>query len=182
MKIVKVDSSFKNWAEKGKEVVLLVRRGNKYAFIDNKHSNEAYPEVKIVRPPTGGIDGEEGPLKAALRELKEELGIDTQYLEFIRPMTYRVEFSDGEHLMFMSYVYRLTIPEDQQVEFKDKAEYVEKIYWLPIEKFPAAAEQFNAGKHELAPKTFFPAGDLYWDDWCRFRQTQLKEIYETVRL
>jgi len=53
---------------------VLVRNGDRYLFIRQNKPGGAYPDTLHI--PGGGLEPGETPIEAAIREIKEEVGLD----------------------------------------------------------------------------------------------------------
>ncbi len=150
-------SSFENWWERlvrksnrRGEVVLAIRRPDGQVLL---HTKRFYPPG-VFRLPSGGVHPGEAVLAGAVREAKEETGLDVTVERFVGVVEY--EFRHGQRsLPFVSYVFvtragagapAVQDPDEQITDFR----YVS----------PAEMRQVAAQLRALPPD---------WSDWGVFR-------------
>jgi 8-oxo-dGTP pyrophosphatase MutT (NUDIX family) len=149
--------SFENWWERlvrksnrRGEVVLAIRRPDGQVLL---HTKRFYPPG-VFRLPSGGVHPGEAVLAGAVREAKEETGLDVTVERFVALIEY--EFRHGQRrLPFVSYVFVTQVgtgipvvqdPDEQITDFR----YVS----------PAEIRQVAAQLRALPPD---------WSDWGAFR-------------
>ncbi|KAK4278294.1 hypothetical protein QN277_016159 [Acacia crassicarpa] len=89
--------------------------------------------------PTGVVDAGEDLFNAAIREVKEETGIDTEFLEVLAFRQTHKEFFGKSDLFFLCMLRPLSF------DIKKQDLEIEAAQWMPFEEY--AAQPFNQ-KHE----------------------------------
>jgi 8-oxo-dGTP diphosphatase len=143
---------------RGEVVFCVVRPTGKIITI----TCEEYP-AGVFRIPTGGIGHRENILEAVHREVKEELGLTAEIIDF--PGVMKIRFQYGrESVMFYSYLFILRetggrlladasdneISEVREADVQELGQIVENLRDIP-------------GK---------------WKDWGRFRYETSKAVYK----
>lgn len=92
--------------------------------------------------PGGMVDAGESPLRAALREVKEEVGfdLDVQYLQFSS-----VAYRHGEKFDSYQFTFRYTSPVDSTTEFLLQKNEIEAFAWVTKEQVIRAEEAYGQG-------------------------------------
>ncbi|KAG8658379.1 nudix hydrolase 2 isoform X2 [Manihot esculenta] len=94
----------------------------------------------VWKIPTGVVDEGEDIFKAAMREVKEETGIDTEFQEILAFRQSHKSFFGKSDLFFLCFLHPLSFDiQNQELE-------IEAAQWMPFEEY--AAQPF-AQKHEL---------------------------------
>ncbi|KAK9673741.1 hypothetical protein RND81_12G186000 [Saponaria officinalis] len=89
----------------------------------------------IWKIPTGVVDEGEDICVAAVREVKEETGIDAEFLEVVAFRQTHKAFFEKSDLFFLCFLHPLSFNiQKQELE-------IEAAQWMPIEEF--AAQPFN---------------------------------------
>lgn len=90
--------------------------------------------------PTGVVDQGEDIFAGAIREVKEETGIDTEFLEVLAFRQSHMSFFEKSDLFFVCMLRPLSF------DIRKQESEIEAAQWMPIKEF--AAQPF-AQKHEL---------------------------------
>lgn len=122
--------------------------------------------------PQGGIDEGEDIILAALRELKEETGVETVRLLTITPGWLLYDFPDGYHrkkgrnwkgqkqkwvaMAFEGADDEIDLFADDHVEFRDWR-------WAELEQVPGLVVPFKRGIYEEITEAFLPLRDYIRD-------------------
>ncbi len=71
----------------------------------------------------GGIEKDETPIECAIRELKEETGIETckEQLEFFEINKHNLEYENGDKVNYIAYVYVLKFNEYPQIKLNNES-------------------------------------------------------------
>ena len=80
----------------------------------------------------GGVRAGETPVQAAVRELKEELGISTKEDELIPAFDYIKDWDDGTGMLISVYMIRIAVPEEG---FKFDPYEVNDVRIMPFSEF-----------------------------------------------
>ncbi len=150
-------ATFENWWEKlvirsnrRGEVVLAIRRPDEQVLL---HTKSFYPQG-AYRLPSGGVHPGEAVLAGAMREAKEETGLDVTVERFVGVVEY--EFRHGQRrLPFVSYVFVMQASADAPVP-QDPDEEISGFRYVS----PAEIRQVAAQLRALPPD---------WSDWGTFR-------------
>ncbi len=150
-------ASFEEWWEKlviksnrRGEVVLAIRRPDGQVLL---HTKRFYP-LDIYRLPSGGVHPGEAVLAGAMREAKEETGLDVTVERFVGVVEY--EFSHGQQrLPFVSYVFVMRAGADAPINQDPNEQIADFRYVSPVE-----IRQVAAQLRALPPD---------WSDWGTFR-------------
>uniref|UniRef100_A0A2P2KZN8 Uncharacterized protein MANES_03G141300 n=1 Tax=Rhizophora mucronata TaxID=61149 RepID=A0A2P2KZN8_RHIMU len=93
--------------------------------------------------PTGIVDEDEDIFMAAMREVKEETGIDTEFLEIVAFRQSHKSFFEKSELFFLCMLHPLSFDiQKQELE-------IEAAQWMPLEDFAAQpfAQKDDIFKH-----------------------------------
>ncbi|KAJ6754064.1 NUDIX HYDROLASE 2 [Salix purpurea] len=94
----------------------------------------------VWKIPTGGVDEGEEIFMAAVREVKEETGVDTEFLEIIAFRQWHKSFFEKSDLVFLCRLHPLSFDiQKQDLE-------IEAAQWMPYEEYAA---QPVAQNHDL---------------------------------
>jgi 8-oxo-dGTP pyrophosphatase MutT (NUDIX family) len=144
------------------EVVLVIRRGNGRYLV---HTKAFYPK-ESYRLMTGGIEPDEQPRTAALREAHEETGLQVVITRALARIDYEFQFP-GEVYLFTSYLFLL---QDQggDLGVLDEGEEIVDFHEVSLDELPLLANQLEALQ-----------GDK-WADWGRFRAPAHRIAYQLL--
>jgi len=116
-----------------------IERPKKAASKAGKKQNAT--KVEVVALPKGTIDEGEKPAQTAVREVREETGVDAQLISKLKDIKYYYVRNWGNHARVFKIVsfyllqYRSgrlgDISPDMQIE-------VQRAYWLPLDEAPSA--------------------------------------------
>lgn len=133
---------------------------------------EEYP-AGVFRIPTGGIGHRENILEAVHREVREELGLSAEVIDF--PGVLKIRFRYGrESVMFYSYLFILKETGGRLLDDASDNE-ISEVREVDVEQLGEVAENLRniQGK---------------WSDWGRFRYETSKAVHrflidrmETIR-
>ncbi len=140
------------WMNRKAEVVLVIQNKENKILLMNK---KFYPE-KVFRLPTGGINENEEPEQAAIRELKEETGI-TEKPELIET----IEYTENNQTFFTSYIF--LIKSNQKPACEDENEQITQFKYVTPNELTKTIEKLN----NLTGK---------WNTWGKFRTITHKQI------
>ena len=143
------------------EVVLVIRRPNGKVLL---HSKSFYPPG-VYRLPSGGIGWEEGIVEAALREVREETGLEVEMESFLGLLEYEFR-RGGERLHFISYIFLLSAPRGEPMP-SDADEGI------------TAFREVAIGELRLAARKLRSLGGR-WADWGRFRALAHELAFESL--
>ena len=129
-------------------VAVLRRENNKTQILLQKRAanKDSFPGCYDMSS-AGHIDAGEGPLTSAMRELKEELGIDTKITDLNFVDTVRINYVDEFHgkafrdneIAYL-YAYEKDITKD---ELKLQEEEVEAVEWFNLDYVISEIEKGN---------------------------------------
>ncbi len=132
------------------EVVLAIRRPDGQTLL---HTKRFYPQG-VYRLPSGGVHPDEPVLSSAIRETKEETGLDVIVDRFLGTIEY--EFCHaGRQLPFVSYVF-LVRANNSRPAVQDPEEQITGFRYVAPQEIRAVAAQLRA----LPPE---------WANWGNFR-------------
>jgi 8-oxo-dGTP pyrophosphatase MutT (NUDIX family) len=119
-------------------------------------------EVVVIRPvrrrgrselwalPKGHLDGDETPLQAATREVREETGVEVEPIEELGEIQYTYERRGGpvrKRVVFFLFEYRGgELAHDHEIE---------AVRWMPLEE--AAKTLTHAGEREMVQRALLHA-------------------------
>lgn len=111
----------------------IIKDGKLLVLWRKKHKHYEFPG--------GRVENNESLEKAAIREVKEEIGCDVQLDKYIG---YKEFFIEGKH--FQSHKFLATIKKDciPQIKEKDKFSH---IFWLPIKDYKKYSVAPNVKEH-----------------------------------
>jgi len=109
----------------------IVQNGNKFLLIRRSATDERFPG--IWECPAGRIEEGESPREAALRETKEESGLD---VKIIKDLGTHERNIDGDHKIFYGF---LATPLSSEVKLSHEHDAFQ---WLTLEEY----EKLNKGK------------------------------------
>ena len=132
--------------------LILVRQGNKYILGVKKHF---YPSG-FARMIGGGINPGETPLQGAKREVYEELGYDTNDLEFIASLKTIADTAQGEMIM-NTHMFYLEIPEGALLTVGDDITGLKYLNDREMQKLIFSMSQIKG--------TYFEKNGLFNFDW-----------------
>lgn len=111
-KVINPDGSDGTYAtvlmKRGVAILPMDEEGNVYLTRQFRYAYEA----KSLETPCGGIDGEEGTLEAAKREVKEELGIKAE--EWTQLGAYEMDTSIVKAISYLFIAKKLTFTEPER--------------------------------------------------------------------
>jgi 8-oxo-dGTP pyrophosphatase MutT (NUDIX family) len=135
------------------------------------HTKSFYPK-NAYRLPTGGIEGNETPEEALIREIKEETNLDLKEKTLLAKIIYNIEYPNGKKT-FTTYIF-LVKAKNRNYKVVDKNERTSHFKEIKIEDLPKISEKLRNLKKG-------PKNKLYdikkWDDWGRFRAIPHEIIY-----
>lgn len=140
-----------------RHVLLVIRDKNGRILVG--HKPDFYPEG-ITRLPGGGINDNETPAEGALREAKEELGVDFtgNDLVFIGEVKIHAEAENGEYDL-VTYLYFIQLKDQACTAGDDVAAFSA----LTVDELFALVEAYNS----LSKDSWFIDGDYRhcWQDY-----------------
>lgn len=151
------------------EVCMVVRRPDRNVLLSIK---TFYPRG-AYRLPTGGIDRDEPILDAALRETREETGLELDVSRFLAALTYHD--GAGGPPVFHTFAFLLDDPSGAPVRALDEQEQIESYVEVPVSELPAVADRLS----RIAPDG--ASGIPNWDAWGRFRAHAHRAVHEALR-
>jgi len=146
-------------------VLVAVTNGEKYLFGDKRGF---YPPG-ITRLLGGGMKRGENVEMAAVRELKEELGIDVSREEFDKLAEFKIAATDSHGNRYFNISYLLYVDIGDREFFP--ADDVNSISLLSIEDIERLAERYCS-----LPK------DLWFDGGERFRWYDYGQLYGAIHM
>ncbi len=105
------------------------------------HTKTFYPEG-VYRLMTGGLEGDEAPYVAMLREVEEETGFKVKIDRCLAVITYTL-FYDGARVPFVSYVF-VTSPTQGTPQPVDSSEPISEFQAVPIARLADIARQLRS--------------------------------------
>lgn len=146
-------------ADRVGEVCMVIRRPNGKILLSIK---TFYPRG-AHRLPTGGIHEGERILDAALREAKEETGLETEPRRFLAAISYRDSRTGAREPIFHTFAFLLD-EVGGQLGTPDEKEQIEE--WIEV-----APEDLAAVADRLERVSSAHSDDIEgdWADWGRFR-------------
>lgn len=135
------------------------RRGEVVMVVPNEqgqiwlHTKDFYPQG-VYRLMTGGLEMDERPEEAMVREVEEETGFKTKIDRCLAVITYTVS-SETDTVPFVSYTF-LSRPTRGQPQLTDSGEAITAFRAVPVEALPDVAAELRALKGEF-------------EDWGVFR-------------
>ncbi len=143
------------------EVVLVIQYPNGKVLL---HTKSFYPPG-VYRLPSGGIGRGEGIVEAALREVREETGLEVEMESFLGLLEY--DFRRGEEkLHFISYIFLLSAPRGEPMP-SDADEGITAFREVAIEELKVVAQGLRSLPGE-------------WADWGRFRALAHELAFESL--
>ncbi|KAL6284275.1 hypothetical protein ACE6H2_015204 [Prunus campanulata] len=123
----------------------------------------------VWKIPTGVVDEGEDIFKAAVREVKEETGIDAEFLEVLAFRQSHKSFFEKSDLFFLCMLHPLTFDiEKQELE-------IEAAKWMPLEEYAA---QPVTQKHALF-KYILELGSAKLDrDYAGFSPLHITSVFD----
>lgn len=146
---------------RGEVVFCVIRPNGKIITV----TCEDYPKG-IFRIPTGGIGHEEDILEAVFRETREELGLETEIMEFAGVLKIRFQHKE-EAVMFYSYLFILREKGGRLLEDASDDE-VSQVREVDMTELELTAR----GLLNLKGR---------WSDWGRFRYETTNAVLEFLR-
>lgn len=143
------------------EVVLVIRRPNGKVLL---HTKSFYP-LGVFRLPSGGVGREEGVVEAALREAREETGLEAEVESFLALLEYELRWGE-ETRSFTSYVFLLRAPRGEPAP-SDADEPITAFREVAMEELGAIAQELRSLPGE-------------WADWGRFRALAHELAFECL--
>lgn len=148
-------------------LILLVEtdRGLEVVFEERAHHLKTQPgEISF---PGGGIEADETPAQAAIRETCEELLVEPQQIELIGPLDYYVTPFE---LILSPWVGKLT-----QGSLSRNPDEVARVFTVPLQDFIDHAPEIHYTHHHVTPSADFPFPDY------PFRSLTTKTYFYHVR-
>jgi 8-oxo-dGTP pyrophosphatase MutT (NUDIX family) len=119
---------------------VVVRDGEVAVIVPVKRAADG---GRVLGLPKGHPDGDETPEQAAIREVREEAGLEGDLIDKLGEVNYRYERRGSERaktVTFFLFEYRSGDVADHDHE-------IERAYWLPLER--AARELTYEGEREM---------------------------------
>lgn len=118
---------------------VVLKDGNEVLVVQEKSG--IFQGTGVWKIPTGVVDEGEDIFEAAIREVKEETGVDTEFSEILAFGQSHKTFFDKSDLLFLCMMRPLSFDiQKQELE-------IEAAQWMPFEEY--AAQPFNQ-KHGLS--------------------------------
>ncbi len=146
---------------RGEVVFCVIRPGGKIITV----TCSEYPEG-IFRIPTGGIGHREDISGAVYREVKEELGLDVEIVEFAGVIKIRFEH-EGDRFMFYSYLFLLE-EKGGRLLLDASDDEVSEVREVDTEGLAEIVEALAGIKGK-------------WSDWGRFRYVTSNAVLKMLR-
>ena len=121
----------------------MVRDGQVVVIVPVKRDAEGR---RVLGLPKGHPDRDESPEQAALREVREEAGVDAEIVEPLGDVSYQYDRGGrrrNKHVRFFLLRYRSGDPADHDHE-------IEEARWMPLEQ--AARELTYDGEREMVAR------------------------------
>jgi len=130
---------------------VVVRGDEVVVIVPTRRDSRGEPVLGL---PKGHLDGEESPLEAALREVREETGIEAEPVGELGEIRYRYERPGAtvdKRVVFYLLRYRAgELDPDHEIE---------QVRWMPLER--AARELTYEGEREMVTRALsWPRSDL----------------------
>jgi 8-oxo-dGTP pyrophosphatase MutT (NUDIX family) len=138
---VKINNPIGNLYRKNHSLI-LVKQGDKYILGQKKHF---YPN-DFARMLGGGINEGESPKAAAIREIKEEVGIDIDNVEYIATLKTIANTAQGEMIM-TTHIFFLEIPFNIKLEVGDDISGLKYLSELELQKLIFGMSQLTGTYH-----------------------------------
>ena len=110
--------------------VLIIKDGKVLLFLRKRHSRKTGEWIEYYSIPGGGIDGRESPEQAAIRELREEMGVVIEPESFVAHRTAR----HFEHYVFTARIVdgepTLQLSSEEAASMSETNQYI--VRWVPI--------------------------------------------------
>ncbi|XP_073224386.1 nudix hydrolase 10-like [Cicer arietinum] len=119
-------------------VAAIVLNDNKEMLVV-KEKRGRFHGIGVWKLPTGVVDAGEDIFEAAVREVKEETGVDTQFVEILGFSQAHNSFFGKSDLSFLCMLHPLSF------DIKRQELEIEAVQWMPFEEY--AVQPFNQ-KHE----------------------------------
>lgn len=147
---------------RGEVVFAVIRPNGKIITV----TCEEYPKG-IFRIPTGGINDDEDILEAVYREVKEELGLEVEIIDFPGVLKIRFEYGN-ESIQFYSYLFILKeVAGNLLVDAAD--DEVSEIIEADLQTLESIVHTLNSIQGQ-------------WSDWGKFRYESSNAILEYLKL
>lgn len=112
------------------EVAVLIVNDNKQVLLERRSANKRFEPNKWALC-AGHVEAGEGLKKAMLRELKEELGIDTSEDNLTEFSNKEITIKDSNSHITYFYYIKLNLKEE---EFKIEKEELSEVKWFEIDE------------------------------------------------
>ncbi len=152
--------------------LLFSQREELYVTVILKADNKGYPWANQIALPGGHIDPDENPVEAAYRELKEELNISDNHVDFIGSMGHFMTINNTEIEVFTG-----VWDEVETIQFDTRE--ISKVFTVPFSKFVKTHfdNQFN-GRVPGWDELLYPVEDVVmWGATAKIMHYLIELIY-----
>ena len=110
---------------------LIIRDGNLLVFLRKRHSRKTGEWIEYYSIPGGGIDKGETPESAAIRELREEMGVGIKLGSLVAHRIGRL----FEHYVFVANIIdgepHLMLDSEEAAHMSERNQFI--VQWVPVD-------------------------------------------------